>query len=111
MHGTLNSTPVLPLKCSKKWNHRKSGLTKHKKSKKERRIINKEIRALKPEIIEIDSEKCERHLEILKQTNINQPVKRNGSAKTMRNRHPKRLTRKVPSGHSGKRTIHQSKLH
>ena len=111
MHGTLNSTPVSAPKCSKKWNYRKSGLTKHKKSKKERRIINKELRALKSEIIEIGSEKCVKHLEILKQTNINQPVKRNGSAKTMRNRHPKRLKRKVPSGHSGWRTIHQSKLH
>tara|TARA_E500000178_G_C16816424_1_gene659414 strand:+ start:512 stop:847 length:336 start_codon:yes stop_codon:yes gene_type:complete len=111
MHGTLNSPPASTPKCSKKWNYRKSGLTKHKKSKKERRVINKELRALKSEVVEIGSEKSEKHLETLNRTNINQPIKRNGSAKTMRSRHPKRLTKKVPSGHSGWKTIHQTKLH
>lgn len=111
MQGTLNSPPTSTPKCSKKWNYRKSGLTNHKKSKKERRIINKELRALKSGMIDLNSETNERHHETLNQTNINQPVKRNGSAKTMRSRHPKGLTKKVPSVHSGWKTIHQTKLH
>ena len=65
MHSTLNSPPASTPKCSKKWNYRKSGLTKHKKSKKERRVINKELRALKSEVVEIGSEKSEKHLETL----------------------------------------------
>ena len=111
MHSSLNSPPFSTPKCNKKWNYRKSGLNKHKKSKKELRVINKELRALKSEIVEIDSEKSEKHCELLKQTNINQPVKRNGSAKTMRDRHPKRLTRKNPLGHARWRNIPQFKLH
>lgn len=89
MQGTLNSPPFSIPKCSKKWNYRKIGLTKHKKSKKERRLINKELRALQSEIVDIDSEKSEKYFEVLNRTNINQPGKRNGSAKTARMRHSK----------------------
>lgn len=111
MHSTLNSSPSISPRCTKKWNHRKCGMTKHKKSKKERRVISKELRALKSEVNEIGSEKCETHIERLKQININQPTKRNGSAKTMRNRHPKRATKKLPFGHSGWKTVHETLLY
>lgn len=86
-------------------------MTKHKKAKKERRLVNQALRAIKSESTEISSQICEAHIEKVKQTNINQPTKRNGSAKTMRNRHPKRETKKVPSGHSGWKTTHGAVLH
>jgi hypothetical protein len=81
-------------------------MSKHKKAKKERRCVNKDLHAIKSEAIELSSNVCEAHLEALKQTNINHPTKRNGSAKTLRERHPKRINKRWPVGHSGWKTIH-----
>ena len=81
-------------------------MSKHKKSKKERRRVKKDLHAIKAEAIELASNVCESHLEALKQTNINHPTKRNGSAKTLRERHPKRINKRLPVGHSGWKTIH-----
>ena len=106
MHSSQNCLPTKAPKCSRKWNYRKNGMSKHKKAKKERRRVNKDLHAIKSEAIELSSNVCEAHLEALKQTNINHPTKRNGSAKTLRERHPKRINKRLPVGHSGWKTIH-----
>ena len=106
MHSSQNCLPTNAPKCSRKWNYRKNGMSKHKKAKKERLCVNKDLHAIKSEAIELSSNVCEAHLEALKQTNINHPTKRNGSAKTLRERHPKRINKRLPVGHSGWKTIH-----
>ena len=106
MHGSQNCSPTNAPKCSRKWSYRKTGMAKHKKARKERRCINKDLRAIKTEVMDLSSNVCETHLEALKQTNINHPTKRNGSAKSMRDRHPKRITKRLPVGHSGWKIVH-----
>ena len=106
MHGSQNCSPTNAPKCSRKWNYRKTGMAKYKKARKERRCINKDLHAIKTEVMDLSSNVCETHLEALKQTNINHPTKRNGSAKSMRDRHPKRTTKRLPVGHSGWKIVH-----
>ena len=111
MFGTQNCAPNSAPRCSRKWNYRKSGMSKHRKAKKERRSINHELHSLKTETIDMASDICEQHLNSLKDININHPPKRNGSAKSLRRRHPKRQTKKVPVGHSGWATVHGPVCH
>lgn len=63
MHGSQNCSPTNAPKCSRKWNYRKTGMAKHKKAKKERRCINKDLHAIKTEAMDLSSNVCEAHLE------------------------------------------------
>lgn len=106
MHSNLNCVPDRVPNKSRKWHHRKSGMSKHKKAKKERRRVKSEIHLLTPEAVDLFSINFEKHSEALRLANINQPTKRNGSAKSLRDRHKQRSTKKIAIGNSGWKIVH-----
>jgi hypothetical protein len=92
---------------ARRWHHRRKGMKKHRKASKERRAISNEIQHFLSQAAAPESRCFDEHRDCLEEINIAVPKKRNGSAKELRKRHPKRKTRKVPIGHSGWTTIHE----
>ena len=90
----------------KSWHFRKRGQQRYKKKKVERRnasdLLNKMIKC------DFNDDKYERIQKIKKLSKIdnNDCKKRNGSAKTLRERHLKRKTYKKPVGKSGWAVFH-----
>lgn len=95
---------------ARRWHHRRKGIRKHRKTSKERRAISSEIRNLLSQAVAPEPYDFNKHRDRLEDINIAVPKKRNGSAKELRKRHPKRETRKVPVGHSGWVTIHGASI-
>lgn len=106
MFQTLDCPPSKSPKSSRRWHRRKQGMQKHKKACKERRTLANELHKIIPQAADTSSWHFETIEDTLKDTNINVPKKRNGSAKALKQRHPQRHTKKVPVGHSGWKTIH-----
>ena len=91
---------------SKKWHYRKRGLASHSKARQERRDLSVNIRSIVKEYEGYENCDGTHHVDAATDLNIQLPKKRNGSAKSLRERHPRRRTRKIPVGHSGWTVLH-----
>ena len=81
-----------------RWHRRKQGMQKHKKACKERRTVSSCLHKIIPQASDTSSLNFENIENTLQETNINVPKKRNGSAKSLNQRHQNRNTKKLSIG-------------